>query len=637
MAKLFENISEGFEFEAWDSIFKVTAILDLKQVLAKNVKTKEVFTFDIAKIKKALQDQNSSKEHLAVSKVSEEHWKEANEKFKIIEPLLKQTKTILDVENAAKKAGVHSATIYRWIEQYESTFSIESLLPNTSSGGRGQSRLTDEQEALIKKVIEEHYINKQRKSVSKVHRELKILCLSADIKVPSDNTLRARIKELDKRTVVNSRYGKQKADEQYKPIIGKYKDAKYPLSVVQIDHTKFDLILVDNEHRLPIGRPWVTVAICVYSRVVVGYYICFESPSSTSLGQCLSHAILPKDTFLSMYGIEADWNVYGLMKAIHVDNAKEFRGDSLMRVCQKYNIRLEWRPVGKANYGGHIERLLGTFNKEVHTLPGSTFSNPKEKGRYDSAAHASMTLSDFEKWFATYVTEVYHQKYHSEIHSSPMEKYEKGILGDSGLMTGLPPIIMDERKLQIDFMPSFYRTVQTTGIQLDKIYYYADSIKHWINAESKNKKKRKFLLKRDPRDISQIYFYDEDIEQYLQVPYRDLSAPSMSIWEYREVRKRLVDQGHENIDESKIFDGYKKMREIVDESKSKTMKQRRRKVQSKMHKRDRTDDKAKLSERYTKFKNEQVNKPKRMSPSLEVSNVEQWDDEIQPFSDVEVY
>jgi hypothetical protein len=37
--------------------------------------------------------------------------------------------------------------------------------------------------------------------------------------------------------------------------------------VVQIDHTLLDIILVDDLHRLSIGRPWITLAIDVFSRI----------------------------------------------------------------------------------------------------------------------------------------------------------------------------------------------------------------------------------------------------------------------------------------------------------------------------------------------------------------------------------
>ena len=36
--------------------------------------------------------------------------------------------------------------------------------------------------------------------------------------------------------------------------------------------------------------------------------------------------------------------------------------------------------------GGHIERLVGTLMRALHELPGATFSNPKQRGNYDSEA-----------------------------------------------------------------------------------------------------------------------------------------------------------------------------------------------------------------------------------------------------------
>ena len=70
-----------------------------------------------------------------------------------------------------------------------------------------------------------------------------------------------------------------------------------PLDIIQIDHTKVDVILVDDETRKPIGRPFITVAIDVYSRMILVLYI-LEAPSYFSVGQCLLNAILPKDDFI---------------------------------------------------------------------------------------------------------------------------------------------------------------------------------------------------------------------------------------------------------------------------------------------------------------------------------------------------
>ncbi|MET3896070.1 transposase InsO family protein [Micrococcus sp. UYEF12] len=63
------------------------------------------------------------------------------------------------------------------------------------------------------------------------------------------------------------------------------------LDQVQIDHTVMDLIVVDDRDRQPIGRPYLTVAIDVRSRCLVGMVVTLEPPSAVSVGLCLAHAV----------------------------------------------------------------------------------------------------------------------------------------------------------------------------------------------------------------------------------------------------------------------------------------------------------------------------------------------------------
>ena len=49
------------------------------------------------------------------------------------------------------------------------------------------------------------------------------------------------------------------------------------LEQVQADHTPADVIVVDERHRLPVGRPYVTAAIDVASRCVAGLVVTLEA------------------------------------------------------------------------------------------------------------------------------------------------------------------------------------------------------------------------------------------------------------------------------------------------------------------------------------------------------------------------
>ncbi|EJA0941205.1 hypothetical protein MRR93_003780 [Escherichia coli] len=49
---------------------------------------------------------------------------------------------------------------------------------------------------------------------------------------------------------------------------------------MQIDHTVIDLSVVDDRDRQPIGRPYLTLAIDVFTRCVLGMVVTLEAPSA---------------------------------------------------------------------------------------------------------------------------------------------------------------------------------------------------------------------------------------------------------------------------------------------------------------------------------------------------------------------
>ena len=359
----------------------------------------------------------------------------------------------------AQAAKVHTATVYHWLKLYERTGRVSALLPIKPNGGRGKSRLSQEVEAVIKDTLENYYLKQQKPSAQKTCLDVIRLCRQAKLKPPHPNTVRQRIVALSEELKMKRRRGAKAAREKFEPAAGAFPGADWPLAYVQIDHTTLEIILADDLHRLPVGRPWITLAVDVFSRMVTGFYVSFDPPGSMSVGLCLTHSILPKEKWLAKYNISTPWPCWGLMGTLHADNAGEFRGQMLKRACAEYGINLEWRPVARPSYGAHIERLLGTVLKEIHSLPGTTFSEPKEKGEDNSEKEAAMTLSELEEWLAVFITQVYHQRVHSELRTSPIKRYEEGILGTKDhLGTGLPHRVLDEDRLRLDFMPHLERT-----------------------------------------------------------------------------------------------------------------------------------------------------------------------------------
>jgi putative transposase len=223
--------------------------------------------------------------------------------------------------------------------------------------------------------------------VSDLFRAIKADCQRFGLKPPSYNTVHARLLSLDPKEVTRRRIGAAAARQRFTPVGTSSLQPTLPLEVVQIDHTLVDVLVVDELERLPLGRPWLTLAIDLASRMVTGFYVSLDAPSILSVALALTQAVLPKDLWLCDRELEMAWPAYGLPELLHLDNAPEFKSEALERGTREYGINLLYRPIGRPHFGGHIERLIGTVMGAVHLQRGSALAlSPKSSATYPSRA-----------------------------------------------------------------------------------------------------------------------------------------------------------------------------------------------------------------------------------------------------------
>lgn len=359
--------------------------------------------------------------------VSDEVWALAVRRAEVIGPLAVAGTAggAVAAEVAAERLGISRRQVYVLLRRWrEGQGVVSDLIPGRSSGGRGGQRLPSAVEVVIREVLRKHYLTRQRKKITAIHREVIRVCRTRGLPAPSRGVIVRRIAALDPLAAMKAREGADAA-RSLESAGGRVPPVTRVLEQVQIDHTVVDLIVVDERHRLPIGRPYVTVAIDVFSRSIVGLVVTLEAPSALSVGLCLANMVTDKRAWVERLGIEVDWPMAGKPGELFLDNAAEFKSEALRRGCQEHGITLDYRPVGRPHYGGVIERVIGTLMEMVHELPGTTFSNPAQRGSYDSDAKAALTVAELEKWLALAVAS-YHGRVHGTTGQTPQARWVAG-------------------------------------------------------------------------------------------------------------------------------------------------------------------------------------------------------------------
>lgn len=573
--KGFFDAKPGQRVRSGDKIYRITHLVTVSTVFALNEETQESERLEIDKLEAVADGEaTAAPRSQDLQLYSHEDWAVAQQRFQAIKSLLdKPLRTRVDAERISAEQGVHVGTLYKWLSAYQKAGHVSALVPTKRGRRSGVRLLTDAQEKLVDEVLDEEFLSKQRKLPAHVIEEVQRRARLSKIKAPHPNTIRNRIKMLPVAETLIRRGQKDVARNLYEPVLGEFPIGDYPLHVVQIDHTKADIMLVDEIYRKPIERPWVTLAIDVYTRMVVGLYVSFENPSSTSVAMCIAHAMCPKREYLADLDVSGEWPVWGAMTIVHVDNGKEFRGQALERGCGEYGIDLQWRPPLRPHYGGHIERLMGTMANQIHQWPGTTFSNIAQRKGYNSEKEAALTLREFQYLLVEFFVNVYHQRNHSQLDMPPRRKWELGVLGDAKTPgTGIPPVPSNPGKLVLDFMPFVMRSVQQYGIQIDLINYYDPVLKPYINSvDPENpKNRREFIVKRDPRDISKVYFFDPIEMAYYPIAYANMGHPAMSLWELNEIKRQLKAEGKAHVDEDVIFEALGRMRALIEAAQKST-------------------------------------------------------------------
>lgn len=477
----------------------------------------------------------------------------------------------------SKRFGYDTSTAYRRLKFVKIHGSADALMRAVRADA-GRFRIRKEVQDAIRGHLKDFRFVREPKTLSKILELVNGHCRAHGWREISLSTLRKFEKETTLKQNLESQGRKKKAADAFRPKVGHLPNNDYPLAIVQVDHTPVQICFVDEEDRQPIGDAWLTLVIDTYSRIVLGFYLSFEAPSTLSTGLALAHAFLPKEEYLRSLGVPGEWPCWGFPDLILVDNANELNGHMMHGARRRYRFTLRNRPVGAPNFGGHVESAFRTFMYELKTVPGTKFSNPVERGEYDSEGRAIFTIREFEAFFTEFLVNDYHLGKHTGEGMEgtvPLLKWKQGIFeGDVMPPVGLPERPADPLALRISLMPFKRRTVRSGIVNIFSENYHSGALTLISDSVDLTKPldERTFEIRYDPRNISRIWLYNNATESYVELTFADLRKRPISLWEHNARKRRQGDPSAQFKD-----DRYESMlrREEMKKKAAKKTKQRR--------------------------------------------------------------
>ena len=227
-------------------------------------------------------------------------WQLATAREAIIRPLAELPRvTVKAADEAAHLLGISRSLVYELIARFRRRPQTSSLLRGKRGLKPQSTLLAPSVHKLIMEAIQEFYLQRERPRFADLMREIRTRCHQQGYPMPNFRSVKKRLVLIDAKAKVQRRFGAATAREQFAPVRTNTHQADLPLERVQIDHTPVDVIVLSERDRKPIGRPWLTLAIDVASRAIMGFAVLLEPPSTISVALTLTHAVMSKDSRLA--------------------------------------------------------------------------------------------------------------------------------------------------------------------------------------------------------------------------------------------------------------------------------------------------------------------------------------------------
>lgn len=411
-------------------------------------------------------------------------------------------------------------TVYRWYQRHRASGGdARSQIPRYDRRGRKSPRQEHRLLTLLQDVASQAYQtsplttigNIYTRFIAKVDLANRALPPSEAMKAPSLRTTYRLLQSADVYEQIARKEGKAAADRRLQVVLAGPSTSRI-LERVEVDHTPLDLFVIDERTWLPLGRPLLTVLLDKHSRMVLGYYLSFSSPSAAAVVGALRHAILPKTIQagpIDSLPIENDWPCYGTPELLVVDNGLEFHGVSLEGIALDLGMTIQFCPKHGPRFKGAVERFLKTVNYHfAHQLPGTSFARFHQRGDYDPLKHALLTFAECRQFIEKWMLDVYAATPHRSTGIAPRTLWLQSAASHAPFL----PQSLNLLKRRIG--SNVTRRLRKSGFEVNGIRYSDPSMAPILRRYGEGAQVRVVF---DPEDLGYVQIWGPDDDDPVQV------------------------------------------------------------------------------------------------------------------------
>lgn len=316
-----------------------------------------------------------------------------------------------------------------------------------------------------------------------------------------------------------------------------------PMEWVLLDSSPLDMFALDPmaEGGEPKWhRVWLSLAIDVFSRSIVGWIFTSNEPRSEDIALLLYRIASPKSAnprwpahgrwrytgvpaslvFAEAHDVvvQADPTAgipFGHVETYVVDHGKVYISLAVREAARILRTNLQLARVRTPTDKAPVEAVFGRVREQfVMRLPGYKGPNIAERGTPEYVEKTTfMFLWEIEEAFAEWVACDYQNTHHHglvlqscpELELTPNDAYDFGVTRSGRLP--VPP----RRNLLIELLPTEWRTIQHYGVEINLVRYDDDVLNDFRSTNSPwVTKKGRWKFKRDRSDRSRIWFWAID-------------------------------------------------------------------------------------------------------------------------------